>query len=193
MKIATPPRLIVLLVAALGLAAITSNARGDGGVVIDQAESGPYRVTVFASQLRAGPTDLSVMVQNATTNESVLDAKVEFALEAQASVDPATPQSAWVPPCCSMELKTDLAAIPATREAAQNKLLYAALTTLPASGDYLLTTTVTTGTGAARLTTPLRVAPPLSPASTYWPLLALPPVAIFGFILRAHAKRRPGA
>ena len=98
-----PGRLLVLAVAA----ASAPRVFADGGAVQFRQETGPFLVTLFAAPapLRAGPVDLSVMVQDRTSLEPVLDADVSLRLSAEGG------------PGSSARL---------TRANAQNKLLYAA-------------------------------------------------------------------
>ena len=88
----------------------------DGGVILTRQTVNDLDITVFASPqpLRAGPVDISVLVQKDKT--SVLDAAVEIAWSPSSSSSPA-----WMPPCCSMDQNTDK--IPATRAHSQNKLI----------------------------------------------------------------------
>src|SRR5580704_13866550 len=53
-------------------------ARADGGTVRYYDRLGDYRVTVFTSPapLRAGPVDVSVLVQNVETGQPIVDAEV---------------------------------------------------------------------------------------------------------------------
>ena len=75
--------------------------QADGGVIVLKQEQGAYVVTVFAEPvpLRAGPVDLSVLVQDKETLAPVLDADVSVKLlHVGKEGDPD-----WVPPCCRME------------------------------------------------------------------------------------------
>ncbi|MGH8047579.1 MAG: hypothetical protein ACREKL_10055 [Chthoniobacterales bacterium] len=159
-------------------------ARGDGGAVLSQQNSGPYRVTLFGSPspLRAGPADLSVMIQDAKTGDPVLDQSVTINVQAAAN-----PKSeAWVPPCCSM--KTIAGTVAATHENAQNKLLYAANVALPASGEHDIIVKI--GDEGAPLESKVAVQPPSAPASSYWAWLAAPPLFIGVFALNQRLRRR---
>ena len=68
-------RLCLTILATFLLAA---PARGDGGTVRISERAGPYRVTVFTSPspLRAGPVDVSVLVQDGETGELATDVRV---------------------------------------------------------------------------------------------------------------------
>lgn len=176
------------ILAALILALLlipTSRTLADGGAVLTQQKTGPYLVTLFGSPtpLRAGPADLSVMVQDAATGNPVLDQSVS--IKVQAAVDPHS--TAWVPPCCSMRTMTGV--VPATHDAAQNKLLYAANVVLPSSGVHEVIVRIGGDTGEI-LSTTLSVEPPAPPVTSYWMYLALPPVFIGAFALNQRIRRR---
>jgi hypothetical protein len=158
----------------------------DGGAVIASDVVGPHRVTVFADPavLRAGPVDFSVLVQDARTDEPVRGARIAFKLTKLKSADSPAPTKAWLSPCTVIPPSNrDL--IPATHEAAQNKLLQAATVILPTTGNYELVTQV----GDATIPVHLTALAPASPLATFWPVLALPGVAIGLFALRERIRR----
>src|SRR5713101_6026205 len=103
-----------LLLAAL--LAFSSRAQADGGFVELHQEVGPFVVTVFSAPgpLRAGPVDISVLVQD-RSNRPVLDGEVFVRLSRESG----------------MTLVER-----ATREMAQNKLLYSAVMNLPEAGQW---------------------------------------------------------
>src|SRR5437588_9252437 len=84
-------------------------ARADGGTVCLSERAGGYQVTVFTAPtpFRAGPVDISVLVQDAAGGEPVADVSVEVALT------PAGPGE-------------EVLRSAATRAAATNKLFHAA-------------------------------------------------------------------
>ena len=110
--------LLVMLYARFALA--------DGGTVLTTTEQDGYRITVLASPtpLRAGPVDVSVLVQNSDTGTIVDTADVAVSMR-----------------------QTDGSQLPlrsmATRAAATNKMFRAALFMLPQSGLWRLSTIVT--------------------------------------------------
>jgi len=167
--------------------ALIHESRADGGAVLTQEVVGPYRVTLFGSPspLRAGPADLSVMLQDAKTGEPILDRAVTLKIAAAASPG----SEAWVPPCCSM--KTTSGAVTATHAAAQNKLLYAANVLLPASGPHAITITVNDSSSQpSTLNSQLTIEPPAPPLTNYWAFLAFPPLLVGGFALNQRLRRR---
>jgi hypothetical protein len=160
-------------------------ALADGGVVIAREKVGGLDVTVFASPypLRAGPVDVSVLVQDAQGN-AVLDAAVELGWTTSA---PAA-STDWLPPCCSME--TALGKTPALRTHSQNKLLYGAILPVRSAGPSEISVAVKTPETQGALSIPVEAQPPRAPVLTYWPLLAFPPFAIGIFALHQRLSRR---
>jgi hypothetical protein len=148
-------------------------AFADGGLLRASETAGPFIITVFSSPtpLRAGPADISVMVQERDTGAPALDAQVT--VTAQRSGDGLQPVVAA-----------------ATRAQATNKLLYAALVDLTAAGSWDLHVTVNRDTATARITTTLAVGPPLPRLLAFWPYLALPPAAILLFALHQWLRLR---
>lgn len=160
-------------------------AFADGGAILARQTVNDLDVTIFAAPLplRAGPVDVSVLVQDAKTAKPILDGRVEIAWSPSASSSPA-----WMPPCCSMDQATDR--IPATRAHSQNKLIYSAIVPIKSSGPSEFIVRVNVGDREALLSTDVTVGPPRSPMLAYWPWLALPPFAIAGFSLHQRLSRR---
>ncbi|HEY5770689.1 MAG TPA: hypothetical protein VIS71_12665 [Terrimicrobium sp.] len=156
--------------------------RADGGAILARQTINGLGLTVFASPapLRAGPVDVSVLVQDGET--SVLDATVEVAWLASPSSSPE-----WLPPCCSME--TSAERIPAIRAHSNNRLLYSAIVPMKSSGPSKLTISVAQGDRKASLSCDIDVRPPLPPAVAFWRWLVFPPVAIAGFVLHQNLLR----
>ncbi len=158
----------------LAVLCAASLARADGGTVRLQAPAGPFVVTVFTrpQPLAAGPVDVSVLVQDAE-QAPVLDARVELRLTGPGDETMHT--------------------VPATRSAADNKLLYAALVDLPRAGAWTLDVAIARGTDAARVGASLPVEPAPPPLRALWPYLAFPPAAMLLFALhQTLSVRRRG-
>lgn len=157
----------------------------DGGAIIARETINGLDLTVFASPfpLRAGPVDVSVLVQDAK-GKAVLDAAVELGWTTSS---PAAPTD-WLPPCCSMG--TALGKTPALRTHSQNKLLYGAILPVRSAGPSEISVTVKTAVTEASLAIPAQVSPPRAPALAYWPLFAFPPVAVGMFALHQRLARR---
>lgn len=174
------PLLAVLLLLAAGW------ARADGGVPIARHTVEGWDLTVFASPvpLRAGPVDVSVLVQDAKTGSAVLDASVFVGWQS----DGPPGNSDWLPLCCSMD--TLQGKIPALRTHSQNKLLYGAWIPVRTEGPSRLTVDVATPGRSAALTIEIDARPPRAPLAAYWPLLAFPPAAAGVFALHRSLIRR---
>ena len=155
---------------------------GDGGAILARQTVNGLGLTVFASPapLRAGPVDVSVLVQEGET--PVLDARVEMAWSAGASAS-----AEWVPPCCTMESGAER--ISAVRAHSNNRFLYSAIVPMKSSGTSELVVKVEQGGREASLICNLEVRPPLPRALAFWPWLAFPPVAIAGFALHQSLLR----
>jgi hypothetical protein len=164
-----------LFLPTLALASLAAEGRGDGGMVRCSERAGPYQVTVFTapSPLRAGPVDVSVLVQDAATGEPVPNTAVMIEL---------TPE----------DRPASRARYPATHEAATNKILHAAPFELPASGRWLVEVDIDGPQGRARTRLELDAAEPLPRWVELWPWVALPalPVCLF-FIHRVLARPKP--
>jgi len=167
-----------LVVVLASLAALLGGApatRADGGVVRLSEARGNLLVTVFTAPtpLRAGPVDVSVMVQESAGHRPVLDASVSIVLRS----------------------KADHAVIHAvaTRAQATNKLLYAALVDLPVAGDWDLAVTVEHGSTSQRVETGLFAGAPVPDLLALWPYLAFPPMVIALFVLHQRLGRSGGS
>jgi hypothetical protein len=140
-------------------------ARGDGGRLQLSETSGNYRITVFTAPnpCRAGPVDVSVLVQDAVTGAVLPDATV--VVTATDQVTPARPIEQ-----------------PATGEAATNKLFHAAILDLPNPGLWEMTIRIDGPRGQAVSRFEVEVADPIPPWVSLWPWLTWPAVviAVFG-------------
>ena len=158
----------LLLVPAL--LAFSSRAQADGGLVALHKEVGPFVVTVFSAPgpLRAGPVDMSVLVQD-RSNRPVLDGEIFVRLSRESGIT-------------LVER--------ATREVAQNKLLYSALINLPEAGQWELEVTIEQGKETASVLGQVSAAPPTPFLLSYWRSLLLPPIVVAVFALNQWLKRR---
>src|SRR5262245_42446291 len=158
--------------APLVCALVAGAARADGGAIRVQEVAGPFRITVWSAPepLRAGPADLSVLVQRADDLSPALDAEVELQLEGPLPGPPIVAR--------------------ATREQSTNGLLYAAPVALPAAGTWRLSAKVRRGGDAVEVGGELPVAAARPRLWSLWPYLALPPVALAAFALRERLIRR---
>lgn len=165
--------LLAILMVGGGLFAKVPTARGHhGGVVQLKEQAGPFIITVFTepTPLRAGPTEISVMVQDRDSQRPVLDAEVTLQLEKRGSGDP--------------EIVAN-----ATREKATNKLMYATDVELPAPGQWHLQVMVHRGVLSGQITGKLMAARRRSTLVSLSPYLALLPVGFGLFALHRRLGR----
>jgi hypothetical protein len=164
----------VCLLAMLVVPALRApRAQADGGLVRASAEQSGLVVTLFTTPtpLRVGGADVSVLVQDATTRATLLDAQITVRVAAQH--EDALP-----------------AAVRLTHAAATNKLLQAGTISLPVAGSYRLVAEARRGHARAVVATEVTVAPALPPLLALWPYLALPPVVVGIFLVHQWLRRR---
>jgi hypothetical protein len=165
-------------------------AWADGGTIQFQGDAGTFHVTVFTQPpiLHAGLIDVTLLLQERSDLNPLLDAKVTFDLTAQ---DSATTQAAlWMPPACTMNKTADLSDIPAKLGHGENRLLYGSVLQIPNSGHWQLRARIQRGTESAEIETLLNVAPAPLPLLAYWHLFLLVPAGILGFVLHQMARGR---
>ena len=140
-------------------------ARADGGTVRMAERQGDYQISIFTSPnpLRAGPIDVSVLVQNVETGQAIGDTHIALRLTAREMP------------------RTSLLAVAAST-AATNKLMQAALVDLPAAGWWDVEVDCTTNDGSTQLHFAMEALPPLPRWLTVWPWFTWPAaaVALFG-------------
>jgi hypothetical protein len=163
-----PPKLLLTFVAILAPARLFA----DGGTVQLRKEAGALLITVFTSPspLSAGPADVSLLVQKRNGLVPVLDADVSMRLWTDAS-------------------DTEIQAR-ATRQQAQNKLLYAAPVTLSESGKWRLALTIFRNGERTDAAGTIDVAPAPEKALSYWSYIAFPPLMIALFVVRERLISR---
>jgi hypothetical protein len=182
-------RLIFLLLLFL---ARTSWA--DGGAIQFQGDAGAFHVTVFTLPpiLSAGSVDVTVLIQDRSKLNPLLDARVTLDLTAQAAADSGEAflkKEAWAPPACALNLPASLANIPANLNHGENRLLYGAVVQVPYSGIWKLKVNIQNDSDTESVETLLKVNSPAPPPLAYWQLFILPPIAVFGFILNRIARK----
>ena len=157
------------IVASLGLAVVPASALADAGAVRVSETHGDRQITVFTSPtpLRAGPVDVSVLVQDKATGDVVLNDTIE--VEAAPSGD-------------------TLAAIHAQASSAEasNKLYQAAEFTLPHAGRWTFTVDVLRARSSSQLHFEVEAGEPLPPWQTLWPWFGWPflVIALFAVLHR---------
>jgi hypothetical protein len=123
--------------------------------------------------LRAGPVDISVLVQDAATGDVVSGARVAI-------------QAAW------RGSSGVLVRHPATTEAATNKLYYAAHFDLPEPGWYSVEVSIDGARGAAQVRFALEAAEPLPQWQAMWTWFSWPGLVIATFAIhQLLVRRRP--
>ena len=151
----------------------SSVLRADGGALCLLERAGGYQVAVFTSPtpLRAGPVDISVLVQDASTGEQVPRARVVVRLKPH-----------------------DGSALPleyqATTEAATNKLFHAAKFDLPEPGRWDVEVRIDGPLGSARVRCGVEASGPLPRWLEVWPWVGWPALAILLFCVHQRLVRR---
>jgi hypothetical protein len=151
---------------------------GDGGTIRLSQREGAYRITVFTAPtpFRAGPVDISVLLQDATTGEPSSDARVTL----------------WL---TSIDHPSQRIRHSATSEEATNKLLRAAVFTLPEPGRWTVDVDITGASESARVRFELEASGRLPRWPAIWPWIAwpLPVIVLFAIhqILVGRKRHRP--
>jgi hypothetical protein len=152
----------------------SSLARADGGAVRLCQRAGGYQIAVFTSPtpLRAGPVDVSVLVQDAATEECVPEAQVTVCLKATGDGPPLE--------------------CPATTAAATNRLFHAAVFELPKAGRWDVEVAVEGPHGWALLRFGIEADGPAPRWLEFWPWFTWPAlvVALFG-LHQVMFRQRP--
>ena len=170
----TPPIIGLLFLSSL-IPHPSSLAWADGGAVRLREQAGAYQVTVFTSPtpFRAGPVDVSVLVQDAATGECVPQARVTMRLTARGT--------------------RDVLDHPATVEAATNKLFRAAIFQLPEPGWWDVEIAVEGPHGPALLRLEVQADEPLPRWRELWPWFVWPALVVAFFGLHQVLVRRRGS
>jgi hypothetical protein len=148
-------------------------AFADGGSIRLSEQKGGYRITVFTAPtpFRAGPVDVSVLVQDAATGTPLPDVQIEVEVAPRGR-----PEEAFT--------------TRATTEAATNKLFQAALFDLPEPGWWEVKVTVAGPKGTVQVTFEVEAAAPLPRWLSLWPWVCWPAVAVLLFCIHQWLVRR---
>jgi hypothetical protein len=163
------------LLAVYAFFLLPSLAAADGGTIRLSEQKGNYRITVFTgpTPLRAGPVDISVLVQEAATQEPLAGVQVTIKAKSRGSSRAALNH-------------------PATSDAATNKLFYAATFDLPEPGWYSVEVSIDGVLGKAQVAFEVNAAEPLPPWLILAPWVGWPVVAILLFgIHQVLVRLRP--
>ena len=182
------PRVLILIFSSI--ICLARMGWADGGAIQFQGDAGSFHVTVFTMPpiLSAGSVDVTVLIQDRSKLNPLLDAHVLLDLSAQTASS--LKKEAWTPPACAMNMPSSLADIPAKLNHGENRLLYGAAVQVPFSGIWKLKINIQRDAETESVSTLLKVTPPPSPPLAYWQLFALPPLSVLGFILNRTAKGR---
>jgi hypothetical protein len=150
-----------------------ASVRADGGAVRLSERQGGYRITVFTepTPFRAGPVDVSVLIQDGHTGQPVPVERVTVRLAPRGRPDEALVQ-------------------PATTEAATNKLFLAAKFDLPGPGWWEVEIEVEGELGPARARFAVEAAEAAPPWLASWAWFGWPAVAIVLFAIHQLLVRR---
>lgn len=175
----------------LSLWLLTSSLlHADGGITLGQIERDGLRVTIFAAPvpIRAGPLDLTFLVQEIPSNQPATDARIECSVQ---RLSPPSPNPVRLPTWCST--LSPGARLPATAQHSRNKLLVGVYLPLTEAGRWQLTMDVARAQTRFTASLPFDVSPPQPPLETWWPLIAVVPAAILLYLWRSiliRLKRR---
>ena len=159
-----------LAITWLMLSTWCSTAGADGGTMRLSATKGGYQITVFTAQppSRAGPVDISVVVQDRLTGMPLTQTRVTVRMSR-----PGQP---------SLEY-------PATAEAATNKLFQAALFELPEAGRWRMEVEIESAHGSAMIAGDVEAAAPVPRWQELWPWFGWPVLAVTLFGLHQFLSR----
>jgi hypothetical protein len=168
--------LLKLISACLLYCLQNSRAAADMGRMILSEQQGDTRISVFVSPdpLRAGPIDISVLLQYSETGQPIDDAEVNLRITPSDDRGPAIYSNA-------------------TQAAATNKLLRAALLDLPNLGSWDVEINyIAHNTPAHQVEFTLQAGPPLAQWFTLWPWFTWPAavVLLFGIHCRLAVGTR---
>jgi hypothetical protein len=167
------PVVVGVIVGWLVLGIRSAPAFADGGSMRLSEEKGGYRITVFTAPtpFRAGPVDLSVLVQDASTGDPLTQVLVTVRMTKSGGL--------------ALEY-------PATSETATNKLLQAAQFELPEPGRWALEVHVQGSHGLAVIGGELEAAEPSPRWLEIWPWIGWPALVVTLFGIHQVFVRRRG-
>jgi len=161
------------LAAFLTLAMGATAARADGGAMLLHQDAGAFTITLFAAPqpLHTGTADLSVMVQDRSSGEILLDPVIDLTV-APADAN-ATQQTVRL-----------------AKGQASNRLLQASTVHFSSAGKWRIALAVRRGNDTAQLSTGCTVEPDRSRATLVWFYVLLPVAIILLFVLHQALKLR---
>jgi hypothetical protein len=162
------------LVACFIVGCCQISALADGGTVRISQTKGDYQITALTAPnpFRAGPVDVSVLVQDAATGGALPDAKVTLRIAPR-------------------ERPSEMHQYRATTSAATNKLFHSAVFDLPASGQWTVEIEIDGPHGPARASFNAEAADRLPRWLSMWPWFSWPFLAVLVFAVhQAFAVNR---
>jgi len=173
MGFARHDRLAHCLLPVLLMCLFPFGVEADGGAVRLSERKGNYQITVFTAPtpLRAGTIDVSVLVQNALTQELASDVQVTIGAKPRGHPGHAMRQ-------------------PATAEGATNKLFRATTFELRSSGWWEFVVSIDHSSKSEQVQFGVDVADPLPKYQTLWAWIGWPVVPILLFAIHQCLVRR---
>jgi hypothetical protein len=164
---------LYLLPACLLVAIGSTPARADGGAMLLHQDAGAFTITLFAAPqpLHTGAADLSVMVQDRTNGQILLDPIIDLTL---------------APTAASATQQT----IRLAKGQASNRLLQASTVHFSSAGKWRLTLAVRRDNDTVQLVTECMVEPDHSRAGLVWFYVLLPVGIILLFVIHQVLKLR---
>jgi hypothetical protein len=165
--------IVSVILGWLCLGTLYAPARADGGSLRMTERKGGYQITVFTAPtpFRAGPVDISTLVQDASTGDLVTRAQVIVRMTKPGRI--------------ALEY-------PATFEAATNKLFRAAQFELPEPGRWEMQVEVRGVHGPVVIGGEIEAAEPLPRWRELWPWIGWPALVIVLFSIHQLFARRAG-
>jgi hypothetical protein len=166
-------RALYPLAAFLMLTMGATAARADGGAMLLHQDTGAFTITLFAAPqpLHTGAADLSVMVQDRSSGEILLDPVIDLTV-APADAN-ATQQTVRL-----------------GKGQASNRLLQASTVHFSSAGNWRIALAVRRGNDTAQLSAECTVEPDRSRATLVWFYVLLPVAIILLFVLHQALKLR---
>jgi hypothetical protein len=161
------------LAAFLMLAMGATAAHADGGAMLLHQDAGAFTITLFAAPqpLRTGDADLSVMVQDRTSGEILLDPNIDLTVASEPAG--ASPQTVRL-----------------AKGQASNRLLQASTVHFPTAGRWHLALFIQRGNEQAQLSTECTVEPDRSRTTLVWFYILLPVGIILLFVIHQVLQHR---
>ena len=163
------------LAACVMLVVGSTAVRADGGAMLLHRDAGPFTITLFAEPqpLRTGDADFSVMVQDRTSGEVLLDPAIDV------TIAPASPG-------------TSPQTVRLAKGQASNRLLQAGTVHFASAGKWHVSLLVRRASQQATLDTDFTVEPDRSRATLVWFYVLLPVGIIILFVIHQILQLRSG-